>query len=157
MQSHKRRKRQAQCDLCRNIIPAGDKAIRFYSSVFCSEACKNEARAQRPQLPWGMGSAVFRGDNWWATYRDVEGRIRYESTDTDDRDEAERIIAEWALPRARLMVATLERIARGESDQSNGEAGGSPAKPRSTRRDRGKATSDTRARKSPQATPGGQN
>ncbi len=92
-----------------------------------------------------MGSAARHGRVWWLTYRDAAGKVRTENSGTEDTAEAQRIMAQRALPRAKALVATLERIANGEADQSNGEARRAASRPG---RGRGAAPSDTRARKS---------
>jgi hypothetical protein len=108
-------------------------------------------------LPWGMGSMSFRGSVWWLTYRDAAGKIHYDNSGTDDAKEAQRIMAVRALPRAKAMVAKLERIIHAEARQSHGAAGGSPAKPGRAGGDRRKTPSNPRPRRSPRPEQGGQN
>jgi hypothetical protein len=104
-------------------------------------------KEERPSLPWGHGSASWHGRVWWLTYRTPTGKLMHENAETDDPAEARRLLAQKALPRARAAVAELERIANGETDQGNGPAGEGTRKPGRVGRDRGKALSDTRARK----------
>ena len=75
-------------------------------------------------LPWGFGSMQWKGRVWQLTWRDPEGKVHYDGSGTADAAEAQRIMAERALPRARAMVEQLERIANGETyrqaDQGTG-------------------------------------
>lgn len=65
-------------------------------------------------LPWGFGSMAFHGRNWWLTWRDPEGKVHYENSGTDDAREAQKIMANRALPRADAMLRKLMAIANGE-------------------------------------------
>src|SRR5256885_14462702 len=88
-----------------------------------SQRSTKQSKQDHPRLPWGMGSAVLRGRSWWLSYRTPDGEIRYENSGTEDAAEAQRIMAQRALPRARALVATLKRIANGETHQGDTEAG----------------------------------
>jgi hypothetical protein len=59
-------------------------------------------------LPYGSGSLQIRGRVWWMIYKDGEGQTIQESSGTQDRDEAVRLLAGRALPIARARVAALE-------------------------------------------------
>src|SRR5882672_314851 len=81
---------------------------------------------ERPQLPWGMGSARIKGRVWWITYRDPKGKIHLENSGTGDPAEAQRIMAQKALPRAWAMVAALEKLANAEPQGPNSKGGKRP-------------------------------
>lgn len=89
----------------------------------------------------------WHGRKWWLAWRDSEAKTHFENAGTDDPREAQRMLAERTLPRARAIVETLERIAHGEvyeKDPGDRKAGGKTAKPRGTGRTRGKAASAAR-------------
>jgi len=92
-----------------------------------SKTTKKKAE-ERPSLPWGLGSARFKGRSWWLVYRTKLDEVREENSGTADASEARRILAQRALPRARAAVELLERLANGE-DQSDAEAGASARRP----------------------------
>src|SRR5262245_45155095 len=61
-------------------------------------------------LPYGSGSVQKRGRMFWAIWRDPEGRILQENTNTEDPDLARLFVAERALSTAQARVAALEAI-----------------------------------------------
>ena len=71
----------------------------------------------------------WHGKVWWLTFKGTDGKPRFENSGTPDAAEAQKLLAQRALPRARAAVAELERIANGEADQSDGEAGGIRRRP----------------------------
>jgi hypothetical protein len=110
-------------------------------SHISSKTTKKKAE-ERPSLPWGLGSARFKGRTWWIVYRTAKDEVREENAGTDDIGVARRILAQRALPRARAAVELLESIANAETDQGNGEAGGTTSR---LGRGSGKTPADTRA------------
>ena len=76
-----------------------------------SQSSSKKKKQKRPRLPWGLGSAALKGRVWWMAYRDEAGKVRYDNLGTEDSADALRIMAAKALPRARAIVAELERIA----------------------------------------------
>jgi hypothetical protein len=64
----------------------------------------------------------LHGRVWWLTWRNAAGEVQYENSGTSDAKEAQRIMAERALPRARAAVEALERIANGETYQGTQSA-----------------------------------
>jgi hypothetical protein len=98
-----------------------------------SQTRRKPTKKDRPKLPHGAGSAAFKGKVWWITYRDAADEIHYENSGTDNPAEVRKIMAERALPRARAVLAELERIANEEvpqPDQGKDGASGSSSRPR---------------------------
>lgn len=104
---------------------------------------RNKA-AKKPEplsLPWGFGSMSWHGKFWWLTFRDPENNVVWKNSNTPDAVEAQKILAELALPRARKLLETLERIANGQ-ETYRGESAPKrkPPKPRPLRRDSRRTT-----------------
>lgn len=115
-----------------------------------------EGRKPLP-LPWGFGSMAFHGRVWWLTWRDPEGEIHIDNSNTADAAEAQRIMAGLSLPRARALVALLERIANGEEIyQGDRSAGRGSPKPRKVGGDRRRTAKATRRRTRREKAPGGE-
>ncbi len=106
-----------------------DKKI-LHHGYMQSQSSTKKSKQNHPRLPWGMGSAVLRCGSYYLAYRTPDGEVCYENSGTDDPAEAQRIMAERALPRARALVATLERIANGKTRQAP-DQGKSGKRPRS--------------------------
>src|SRR5215469_1663906 len=104
----------------------------------------HKATESKPRLPWGFGSAARHGRVWWFIYRNTAGEMQYENSGTGDVAEAQKLLAQRAIPRARNMLEALERIADGEPYQPATEAGRRSSKPR-TRSD-GRAARNSRPR-----------
>lgn len=101
------------------------------------DSSKQQPRIPLP-LPWGFGSMAFKGAVWWLTWRDENNQVHYDNSGTADAAEAQRIMAQKALPRAQAMLAQLERIANGEETyQGKGAARRTAAKRRAARADSG--------------------
>jgi len=86
----------------------------------------------------------IHGRVWWFTYRALDGNIKWENSELEDQALARQLLAQKVLPRARLILATLEAIADGKEDPSNGEAGGPGPTPPGSRRGGRKAAGVTR-------------
>ena len=115
-----------------------------------SQNSSTEEKRKPLPLPWGFGSMVFHGRVWWLTWRDIDGKVHHDNSGTGDAAEAQHIMAERALPRARAMVAQLERIAYGEETYID------PAKSKSRKRPRSRRVAPRRsAPAKPPRTPGG--
>lgn len=84
---------------------------------------KSSKRIPLP-LPWGFGSMAFKGRTWQLTWRDPAGKIHWESSGTADAAEAQRIMANRALPRAQAMVKALRAIIDGKPYQKSETAAG---------------------------------
>lgn len=88
-----------------------------------SQKGSNKSQQDKPRLPWGLGSAALKGNVFWLVFRDPAGKVRYENSYTADAAEAERILAAKALPRARAMVAALEKLANEGATKSKKTGG----------------------------------
>jgi hypothetical protein len=64
----------------------------------------------------------WHGNKWWFTFHDLEGKVQYRNSGTDDSAVAQRLLAQAALPRARAVVEILERIADGKETYRRTEA-----------------------------------
>jgi len=93
----------------------------------------HKATEAKPRLPWGFGSAARHGKVWWFIYRSVDGEMQYENSRTGDVAEAQKLLAQRAIPRAKNMLEALERIANGEPYEFESEAGLRSSKPRDYR------------------------
>jgi hypothetical protein len=88
---------------------------------------------------------ALHGTKWWIVWRDVAGKVHYDNSGTADAQEAQKMLAERALPRAQAMLDTLRRIADGEETyQGEGAAGRATSKRRTAGRDRGATTRNPR-------------
>jgi hypothetical protein len=104
-----------------------------------------------------MGSAQLYGRVWWVTDRTPQGEVRFENSGTEDAAEAQKIMADRALPRAKAMVARLEAIVNGEAtDQGDSKARRKCAKQRAAGRDRGSTTANPRRGTRQEKTPRGE-
>jgi hypothetical protein len=73
-------------------------------------------------MPKGTGSLQVRRRTWWMIFRDAQGRIIQENTNTTHKTEARRVLAKAALATLREIVAELEHIAHeGQSKSHQGE------------------------------------
>lgn len=84
-------------------------------------------------LPFGHGSMAMHGHSWWLIWRDPEGKAHYTNSRTADAAEAQKIMANLALARARAQLETLERIANGETYQHDGSPRTRPGRRRAPR------------------------
>jgi hypothetical protein len=109
---------------------------------------QHSSKKQKPKalsLPWGHGSMALHGTKWWIVWRDVAGKVHNDNSGTADAQEAQKMLAERALPRAQAMLDTLRRIADGEETyQGDSPARRKSAQPRKVGRDRGKAAANPR-------------
>ena len=101
------------------------------------ESSKQQGHVALP-LPWGFGSMAFHGATWQLIWRDTANQVRYKGSGTGDAREAQRLLAQLALPRAKGMVEALERIANGEETyQGHAKARPGAGRPRANRRAQG--------------------
>ena len=78
------------------------------------------------KLPYGNGSIQRRRRYWYLIYRDPEGALVQESSRTEDQAEAQRLLAQRALPTHDARRALLYQVAYGEETAGTGRKRSEP-------------------------------